>query len=483
MRKLKLILILICVTSFNHLYANSLYRYVGKSSRSKEVCNDATYLRRTYLLLTGELPKADKAESFLSSTSEDKRDELVSELLVSEPYLKYMQMRWGDILRIKSEFPSNLWPNGVQAYNSWVYHHLMANTPYDKMISELLLSTGSNFKDPAVNYFRAFLNKTPEAIYQNINLLFLGQREYTDNGYECFSQLRYKSTKEWKEEIIYLDIDQKPTYPKVVLADKTVLDFSDDVDFRKPYVEWLTENEQFAAVMVNRLWYWIFGTGLVNEPDDWRKDNPASEKKLLKHLTRYFIANGYDMRDFLHYILTSDIYQSKAEIGGFFEPRRLPAEVIVDAIADLTGVSDTYRSRVPEPFTYYPAGSRSRDLGDATVSSSALELFGKVSRDVSLESQRNSAITSMQLLYLMNNSELEQRIRQSTLIKDIFTQKKITVKDICKKLTLSILSREATEEEINLFMDYFKKSKIYPKQMAYDIMWTQLNSNEFLYLY
>lgn len=370
----------------------------------------------------------------------------------------------------------------MQAYNGWVYHHIMENTPYDVMVSELLSSTGSNFKNPAVNYFRAFLNKTPEAIYQNINLLFLGQRSCEDNGSECFSQLRYKSTKEWKEEIIYLEIDETKTPPKVILTDKTALDFSKDVDYRKPYVEWLTKNEQFAAVMVNRLWYWIFGEGLVNEPDDWRADNTVKEKKLLKHLTKYFIDSGYDMRAFLQYILTSDIYQSEAVVGGFFEPRRLPAEVIVDAIADLTGFSDTYRSRVPEPFTYYPAGSRSRDLGDATVSSSALELFGKVSRDVSLESQRNNSITSMQLLYLMNNSELEQRIRKSKLLKDIFTEK-VDVRLVCRKLTLAILSREATEEEIKLFIDYGKKNKVYTRQMAYDIMWTLINSNEFLYLY
>ena len=80
-------------------------------------------------------------------------------------------MRWGDILRIKSEFPSNPWPNGVQAYNRWVYEHLLRNTPYDVMVRELLLSQGSNFRSAAVNFYRGFQKRTPENFYKNFTLI------------------------------------------------------------------------------------------------------------------------------------------------------------------------------------------------------------------------------------------------------------------------------------------------------------------------
>lgn len=187
------------------------------------------------------------------------------ELLDSELYLKYMQMHWGDILRIKSEFPSNLWPNGVQAYNRWIYEQLLHNVPYNKMISDLLLSEGSNFRAPAVNFYRGFQKRTPENFYNNINLLFLGNRKCIDNGYLCFSQVKFKSTKEWKEEIIYLDIHREVPEERIVLSDGTLLTLRTDTDWRKEYVSWLTSsgNRRFAEVMVNRMWYWVFGKGIV----------------------------------------------------------------------------------------------------------------------------------------------------------------------------------------------------------------------------
>ncbi|MFI3306222.1 MAG: DUF1553 domain-containing protein [Rikenellaceae bacterium] len=471
-------LIIAMLSTSLSLTASELDRYVSPANRATAECSDATFLRRTYLLLTGELPSITETRAFLADRSPQHRAELIDTLVASEESTRYMQMRWGDILRIKSEFPSNLWPNGVQAYNSWLYHHLLRNTPYDEMVRDLLLSTGSNFKAPAVNFYRAFLDRSPQTIYANINLLFLGQRTTTDNGADCFSQLRYKSTKEWKEEIVYLDVNTPSHTPDVTLADGTRLALPDRGDWRTAYVDWLTTQEQFAGVMVNRLWFWIFGRGLVDEPDDWRADNPPMEAKLLKHLTTYFIESGYDCRKLLTYILNSNTYQSAAKEGSLFEARRLPAEVIIDALADITGVCESYQSRVPEPFTTYPQGSRSRDLGDATVSSSALELFGKVSRDVSLESQRNNSITARQLLYLMNSTDLESKIRRSPLLKKI-KGRKLSPTEQVKLLTLAILARPATAREVDLFVNYAESSST----LAVDIIWTLINSNEFLYIY
>ena len=165
-------------------------------------------------------------------------------------------MRWGDILRIKSEFPSNLWPNGVQAYNRWIYEQLLYNVPYDKMVRDLLLSEGSNFRSPAANFYRGFQKRSPENFYANINLLFLGNRKCTDNGYLCFSQIKFKSTKEWKEEIIYLDYYKSLPWQMVKLADGTTLTLRHNTDWREAYVSWLTspQNRRFAEVLVNRMW-------------------------------------------------------------------------------------------------------------------------------------------------------------------------------------------------------------------------------------
>ena len=447
-----------------------------------EKCKDEVFLRRAYLTVTGALPKREECVKFLDSEKSNKREALINKLLESELGLKYMQMHWGDILRIKSEFPSNLWPNGVQAYNRWVYEQLLNNVPYDKMVRNLLLSEGSNFRSPAANFYRGFQKRSPENFYANINLLFLGNRSCTDNGHLCFSQIKFKSTKEWKEEIIYLDYRKALPKQKVLLADGTTLELKADSDWREAYVNWLTSpnNRRFAEVFVNRMWYWVFGKGIVHEPDDWREDNLPSNPALLKELTDYFLKKNFDIKALMKKILMSKEFHSETAPEGYYVPQRLPAEVIVDAIASSTGIWSTYSSRVPEPFTFYPPQTRATHLGDATVSSSELELFGKVSRDVSLESQRNNAITSRQLLYLMNSSVLEKKIRKSPVLKQI-CEKYTSVEQVANYITLRVLSRRATSKEIDIYREYMEQNKLPLNELAYDIMWTQINSNEFLY--
>lgn len=477
--------LLICLMMWQGANSEDLgspIRFQGKVSDSS--CSDAVFLRRTYLVMTGQLPAAGQAQVFLESKKADKRSLLIDELLESEAYVKYMVMRWGDILRIKSEFPSNLWPNGVQAYNRWIYEKINSNTPYDVFVRELLLSQGSNYRSPAVNFYRAFLKRTPENIYQNISLLFLGNRKYNDQGYLCFSQIKYKTSKEWKEEIIYIDDQLKPTVRSVKPDKNSSLTLVAGEDWRKAYTDWLTDkqNRRFAAVMANRMWFWIFGKGIVQEPDDWGAHNPPSDPALMNLLTDRFVGSGYDMKAFFKLILNSDLYQSESYTGSLFASRRMPAEVLVDALADMTGISDEYRSRVPEPFSIYPQGTRAVDLGDATVSSTALELFGRVSRDISLESQRSDALTSRQLLYLMNSSELEDRIRKSPVLNDICKRER-NIPGICREITLSTLSRFPTQEEIALYRKYAETNQLSLRNLASEILWTQINSIEFLYIH
>ena len=449
---------------------------------ASEQCRDEVFLRRAYLTVTGALPSPQESAKFLDDNRPDKREKLINRLLNRELALQYTLMHWGDILRIKSEFPSNLWPNGVQAYNRWIYEKLMNNVPYDQMVRELLLSTGSNFRDPAANFYRGFQERSPENFYANINLLFLGNRNCTDNGYLCFSQIKFKSTKEWKEEIIYIDYRKELPWQQIKLADGTILQPDYNTDWREAYVNWLTspENRRFAEVMVNRMWFWVFGRGIVHEPDDWREDNQPSDPALLKELTDYFIKSKYNMKALMKKILMSEQFNSKMAPEGTYQPQRLPAEVIVDAIASSTGRWNKYSSRVPEPFTFYPPQTRATHLGDATVSSTELELFGKVSRDVSLESQRSNALTSRQLLYLMNSSALEQRIRKSPALKKICEQY-TTVEQVADAITLRVLSRRATPQEVELYNKHKADNSLSMNELAYDIMWIQINSNEFLY--
>lgn len=475
---MKGVFILIAVLSVSSLVgAQQIDRYF----EPKSLCSDEVFLRRVNLCLTGRLPSGEAAVRFLNSSHEDKRIQLVDSLLKTEASVTYFGNLWGDMLRIKSEFPSNLWPNGVQAYNRWVYEKLATNTPYDKMVSELLLSKGSNFRMPAVNFFRAFPQRTPWNIYSNIQLLFLGHRKVTDNGKVFFSQLSYKTTKEWKEEIVYINYHLKTPVDTVHIGG-AVLNLKPETDWRTVWVNWLTStsNRQFAAVMVNRMWYWLMGQGLVNEPDDWRVDNPPVKPELLTYLTDRFIALHYDMRAMMREMVLSYAFQC-AEAGvGTFRATRLSAEQIVDAIADVTGIADKYTSRVPEPFSFFPEGMHAVELGDATVSGTTLELFGRASRDISLERQHIKDLTSRQLLYLMNSSELENQIQKSPVLNELIKSSK-SVDELCQKVTLNILSRYPTAGELQLFRTYSAENNLTLRQLGYDLMWVQLNSAGFLY--
>ena len=464
------------------LHANEIDKYILSEKGMQQVCSDEVFIRRTFLTITGRLPKTDVVIQFLSSTDPQKRTILIDQILNSEEYVHYIVMRWGDILRIKSEFPSNLWPNSVQAYDRWLYEKISGNTPYNQFVSELLLSKGSNFRTPPVNFYRAFLKRTPDNIYKNISLLFLGTRKTLDDGQLCFYQIRYKNTKEWKEEIVYPDVRIFPATSTIKMFDGKEIRFDENQDWRIPFVAWLTskENNRFGGVMANRLWFWITGKGIINEPDDWRKSNLPSNPELLNFLTNRFINSGYDMKAMIRLILNSKAYQSEMAPKGQYIPQRLQAEVTVDALADITGIYDSYMSRVPEPFTFYPEGTRSVDLGDATVSSSDLELFGRVSRDVSLESQRSNKITSRQLLYLTNSVELEGKIRKSNILNRICAQNN-NVDDVCKAISLMTLSRYPTKEEIMLFKVYAENNNLKLRDLATVIQWTYINSSEFLF--
>jgi len=443
-----------------------------------DICSDAVFLRRASIAVTGRLPKPEKVKAFLSSTATEKRSKIIDELLDSEAYVQYMTMRWGDILRIKSEFPSNLWPNGVQAYNRWIYENINADKPYNVFVKELLLSTGSNFREPAVNFYRAFPTRTPQIFYNNINLLFLGKRVSDTEGSVFFSQLKFKSTKEWKEEIIYLDYQNNAITQSANLPDKTSVFLKPGTDWRAAYLNWLTssQNNQFAAVMVNRMWTWLMGKGFVNESDNWGTHNPPTNPKLLNQLTKDFVQSNYNTKLLVKNILNSTEFQSAQH----YESHRLLAEVLVDALSDITGIWDSYRSRVPEPFTFYPVGTRSVELGDATVSSSILDLFGRTSRDVSLENQHATDINDRQVLYLLNSTNLEQTIRKSPRIKQLVDNTK-TVTELCHEISCLILGRYATEIELKLFNSYFDKNKLTRKDFAADLAWMYINSTEFLY--
>jgi hypothetical protein len=182
-------------------------------------CSDAVFLRRAYLDVIGTLPTADEARAFLTDPSLNKRRALVEQLLERDEFADYWAMKWSDLLRIKAEFPVNLWPNAAQAYHRWLRASLRDNKPYDRFVRELLTSNGSNFRVGPVNFYRAIQDRTPEGIATAVALTFMGTRaeNWPSNPLAgmavFFSQISYKPTREWKEEVVYWNPDKGFTAP------------------------------------------------------------------------------------------------------------------------------------------------------------------------------------------------------------------------------------------------------------------------------
>jgi len=174
-------------------------------------CSDEVFVRRVYLDVIGTLPTPEEASQFLSDQDPNKRGALIDRLLERSEFADYWAMKWSDLLRVKSEFPINLWPNAVQAYYRWIRTSIKDNLPYDRFVRELLVSNGSNFRVPEVNFYRAVQSKEPQTIAQAVALTFMGARAGNwpkarlEGMAAFFSQIGYKSTAEWKEEIVYFD--------------------------------------------------------------------------------------------------------------------------------------------------------------------------------------------------------------------------------------------------------------------------------------
>jgi len=398
--------------------------------RPANKCSDAVFIRRAYLDVIGTLPEVKEVRKFLENPRSSKRMLLISSLLKRAEFADYWSLKWCDLLRVKSEFPINLWPNAVQAYHRWIRQSIATNMPYDKFVRELLTTSGSNFRYPQVNFYRAIQGHEPAAIATAAALNFMGARletwpEGKRKGMDAFfSRVAYKSTAEWKEEIVYLDTSATDSL-RAVFPDGTEVRIQAGDDPRKVFADWLIDkdNKWFARNIVNRMWAWLFGRGIIHEADDIRADNRPAYPEVLAYLEKELVENDYDLQHIFKLILNSSTYQqssiaqgdqTKAEaVFACYPVRQLDAEVLADALCKISGTKEKYSSLIPEPFTFIPEDNRSIELADGSITSGLLEMFGRPSRDTGLESERNSNPTDAQRLYMLNSTHIQTKVERS----------------------------------------------------------------------
>jgi hypothetical protein len=460
--------------------------------RPAATCSDSVFVRRVYLDAIGTLPTAAEVRSFLTAANPDKRRLLIDHLLQRPEFADYWAMKWCDVLRVKSEVPINLWPNAVQAYHRWVRDSVKQNKPYDQFVREMLTASGSNFREPPVNFYRAVRDRHPETIAQTVALTFMGARtegwpEERLAGMAAFFQdVKYKQTNEWKEEIVLVD-QLGGTARHAVLPDGTRVTLAPGADGRAAFADWLIkpENPWFARNIVNRVWCWLLGVGIVHEPDDIRPDNPPTNPELLAVLERELIASRWDLRHIYRLILNSATYQRSCiptterpeaeKLFAHYPMRRLDAEVLIDAICRVTGTTETYTSLIPEPWTYIPKETRSIALADASVTSSFLDLFGRPARDTGLESERNNAPSAAQRLHLLNSSHVRSKLLESATLRALADSRSPV-----DELYLMVLSRNPTDKEREIIAVH-EPAGANGAGLIADLAWVLLNTAEFQY--
>ncbi len=495
------------------------------------LCSDAVFVRRAYLDLTGKLPTAEKAKAFIQSADKNKRVTLIDHLLDESAHIDYWAMKWSDILRIKAEFPVKVWPNAAQAYYRWVWASVARNKPYDEFARELLTSSGSNFRDGPVNFYRAIQDRTPEGIAAAVGLAFMGTRlQFWPQARRAgmaafFSQVGYKPTSEWKEEIVFWDPLTSAAVPgstapgvdavaKSVLATNEIPQalakplnengplaavFPDGVkttvppnrDPREAFADWLirAQNPWFAKAAANRTWAWVMGRGIIHESDDIRENNPPSNPELLDYLEKELVASRYNLKHLRRLIFTSTTYQlspiPRSErpeaIANFasYPLQRVEAEVLNDALNGITGSTDLYTSAVPEPFTYIPKEMDAVELADGSVTSSFLTLFGRSSRSTGMESERVNELASPQWLFMLNSGQIQSKLQSGPKLAAMLSAGG-RPNEIAERIYLTILSRFPTDADVRAVERYAKVGVSRGREMWIDLAWALINSPEFL---
>ncbi len=465
------------------------------------VCGDEEFIRRASIDAIGTLPTPDEVRSFIADQSSDKRAKLIDRLLDRNEYASYWASHWGDLLRNKRRY-GDAYKRGTFAFASWIRDQFARNVHYDKFVREILTAQGDVSDSPAVVWYREVRNITHQV--NDTSQLFLGMRIQCANchhhPYERWSQDDYwgfaahfarlgnKQGAVANETAIFVRKDGGVSQPRTHREMKpkplgaAEADYVRGQDPREKLVDWMTspDNPYFAKAIVNRMWAQFLGVGLVEAIDDMRVTNPPSNAELLNALAVDFVKHDFDLKHLIRTIMNSQTYQLSSIPNSSnekdrrnyarFYPRRLSAQVLCDAVDAATGSVEKYRG--------FPLGARAIDLPDESIDSYFLDVFGRSQRESACECERSSAANLAQTLHLMNSPETQRKIAGGRIEKMI--QAKLSDDKIARELFLWTFAREPKPEDLTDVLNYVGRSKS-KKQAFEDVLWSLLNSKEFMF--
>jgi hypothetical protein len=473
---------------------------------------DAAFLRRAYLDATGSLPLADEAERFLADTDPRKRIKLVDRLLESPEFVDYWAYKWSDLLLVSS---NKLPAPAMWAFYRFVRQSVAENVPWDRFARAIVTAKGDTLKNGAANYF--VLHRDPIDLTESASMAFLGlsltcarchnhpMEKWTQDQYygmaSLFSRVQLKDGAAAGDVVVMPAAEGEIHHPRTgaVMApqplDALAAPIDSRDDRRAAFADWLArpENPYFARAVVNRVWRNFFGRGLIDPEDDLRATNPASDEPLLDWLVADFRAHGHDVKHLIRTIMASAAYarSSVPAPGGVSDPKflshypvkRLPAEVLLDAIARVAAV--------PSKFPGYPAGWRSLQLPDSKVESTFLTSFGRPERLNTCSCERSSDPSMAQALHLANGATINEKLRDPKGAVNRAIEAKTADADLIDRLFLAALTRKPTEAEktrlLKILADSVaglsdpKAAAAARRQAVEDLYWATLTGNEFLF--
>ena len=483
--------------------------------------SDTTFIRRATLDTIGRLPTPDEVAGFVADRGPDKYGRLADRLMGSPEFVDYWAYKWSDLLLVTG---AKLRPAAVKAYYGWIRERVADNTPWDRFVREVVTAKGSSVEDGASNFFA--VHQDPESMAENVSQAFLSLsincarchnhplEKWTNDQYYQFANLFSRvRAKGWGGDArngdgkrdLYVETSGDLIQPRTgkpqppAPLDAPAMDLQDARDRREVLADWLTSpgNPYFARAIVNRVWANFLGVGLVESVDDLRASNPASNERLLSALSSHLVEQRFDLRKLMRVILVSQTYRRSSAIlpenredrrhySRFF-PRRLSAEVLSDAIAEVTGVPDQFtelnlNDGSTEATAFYTNTTRSVQLYDASVKSYFLKTFGRNQREITCECERSNQPSLVQVLHLSNGTTVNDKLALKTGRLGRLLESGADAVRLVDEVYGRALARPPRLEERRAFEDVFREAgPDQRKAVAEDLFWSVLTSREFLF--
>ena len=487
-------------------------------------CKDSEFVRRVYIDTLGRLPTATEAKTFLVSIEANKRELLIDELLASGEFADYWTYKWSDMLMLNGTI---LRPLALKAYYDFIHKHVEKNTPWDQFVREIVTATGESTVNGATNFYA--VNQTPEEMTENACKAFMGlsigcakchnhplEKWTNDQYYAVANMFSRVKAKGWGGDgrngdgarTLYVATDGELVQPRTgkpqqpCPLDGEPLSFDNENDRRIYFAKWLTspENPYFTRVITNRIWANYMGVGLVENIDDLRVSNPATNERLLSEMSEYLKTEKYDLKKLMKLIMLSNAYQRSSKVIGnnrsdtrfysHYYPRRMMAEVLHDAIVQVTAVPTKFdKVELPgkgsQKTDFYPLGTKAIQLYDAAIENYFLDAFGRNKRMIVCECERTEEPSIVQVLHIANGNTINQKLKSKTsAVAKYIKLRELGNSDegLLDDIYLSCLARYPTAREKAQLVSILpppgdKEERI----VIEDILWGIMSSREFLF--